>query len=305
MTTLMMIYRSKQDNLYFFTYKINQIVFTMLIKRLFLLCSIPAFVAGCAGFYDSQTPAPVYGNNTPIYANKPLPEQQSQAEQPQQPTTITEQAKPKPTVQEEVSETATTAPLKETNSIAPKVLKPEQLPSGQSLLTPAQEQELSALQQPVVAEVDEEPKPAPPKPKQKAPAIVAVQPETVVEVPPPPPSSPIFQPLEDFTSLSPVVGSLVLAANQDSEKGNVEAATTTLERASRIEPRNAALYYKLALLKLKSKPSQAEDLAKKSAQLAANDPSLKKHSWLLVAKARELQKDFKGAQEARDKASKF
>jgi tetratricopeptide (TPR) repeat protein len=278
----------------------------MLIKRLFLLCSIPAFVAGCAGFYDYQTPAPVYGNNTPIYANKPLPEQQSQAEQPQQQTKVIEQTKPKPTVQEEAGETVTTAPLKETNAIAPKILKPEQLPSGQSLLTPAQEQELSALQQPVVPELESESKPTP-KPKQKvpAPAIVAVQPETVVEVPPPPPSSPIFQPLENFTSLSPVVGSLVLAANQDSEKGNVEAATTTLERASRIEPRNAALYYKLALLKLKSKPSQAEDLAKKSAQLASNDPSLKKHSWLLVAKARELQKNFQGAQEARERADKF
>jgi tetratricopeptide (TPR) repeat protein len=279
----------------------------MLIKRLFLLCSIPAFVAGCAGFYDYQTPAPVYGNNTPIYANKPLPEQQSQAEQPQQQTKITEQATPKPTLQEEASETVvTTAPLKETNSIAPKILKPEQLPSGQSLLTPAQEQELSALQQPVVPELELEPESKPePKPKRKVAPIVAVQPETIVEVPPPPPSSPIFQPLENFTSLSPVVGSLVLAANQDSEKGNVEAATTTLERASRIEPRNAALYYKLALLKLKSKPSQAEDLAKKSAQLAANDPSLKKHSWLLVAKARELQKNFQGAKEARERADKF
>jgi tetratricopeptide (TPR) repeat protein len=102
-----------------------------------------------------------------------------------------------------------------------------------------------------------------------------------------------------------VVNSLVLAANEDDKKGNDEAATATLERASRIEPRNATLYYKMALLKLKSKPSQAEDLAKKSAQLAANDNNLKKHSWLLVAKARELQKDFDGAKEARAKANKF
>ena len=265
----------------------------MLIKRLFLLCSIPVFVTGCAEFYGSQSPAPVYGNNTPIYANKPVHQQQ--------PTT-TEQAK---SSNQESSETLTTAPLKGADSIATvKILKPEVLPSGQSLLTPTQEQELSALQQPVVPELDDsELKPeSKPKPKPKAPVII--EPLEPVNTPQPPAAT-NFQPLDTFNSTSPAVTSLVLAANEDSQKGNLESATMTLERASSIEPRNAGLYYKLALLKLKSKPSQAEDLAKKSAQLAANDPALKKHSWLLVAKARELQKNFQGAQEARDKASKF
>ena len=265
----------------------------MLIKRLFLLCSIPVFVTGCAEFYDSQPPAPVYGNNTPIYGNKPVHQQQPKA---------IEQAKPS---NQESTESVTTAPLKGTDSIATaKVLKPEVLPSGQSLLTPAQEQELSALQQPIVPELDDsETKPEPkPKPKPKTPVIV--EPQEPVNTPEPQAST-TFQPLDTFKSSSPAVTSLVLAANEDSQKGNLESATMTLERASSIEPRNAALYYKLALLKLKSKPSQAEDLAKKSAQLAANDPTLKKHSWLLVAKAREMQKNFQGAQEARDKASKF
>jgi hypothetical protein len=264
----------------------------MLIKRLILICSIPVFVTGCAEFLGSQPPAPVYGNNTPIYGNKPLPQQQPQA---------TEQAKPS---NQESTETLKTAPLKGTDTIASiKELKPEVLPSGQSLLTPSQEQELSALQQPVIPEFDSEPKPEP-KPKTEPKAPVIVEPQEAVNTPQQPVST-TFQPLETFKSTSPAVSSLMLAANEDSQKGNVESATMTLERASSIEPRNAALYYKLALLKLKSKPSQAEDLAKKSAQLAANDPTLKKHSWLLVAKARELQKNFQGAQEAREKASKF
>jgi predicted Zn-dependent protease len=106
--------------------------------------------------------------------------------------------------------------------------------------------------------------------------------------------------------LSPAVGALALAANQDSKSGNIEAATTTIERAIRIEPRNATLYYKLALLKLKqSKPRLAEDLAKKAILLATNDPQLKKHSWLLVARAREIQGDVKGGKEARTNADKF
>ena len=270
----------------------------MLIKRLFLICSIPALVTGCAEFYGSQPPAPVYGNNTPIYGNKPQPQK------PPEPIAQT----PKP-VAPDTTETVQTSPLLGTDSInKPQVLKPEPLPAGQAILTPAQEQELAALQQKPAApelgsvpEIELEPEEkSKPKPKPE-PKVEPVVEQTAPEVE----THTAFQPLETFTPLSPVVGSLVLAANEDSQKGNVESATTTLERASRIEPRNATLYYKLALLKLKSKPSQAEDLAKKSAQLAANDPALKKHSWLLVAKAREMQKDFKGAQEARAKASKY
>ena len=256
----------------------------MLIKRLFLICSVPVLITGCAEFLDTQPPAPVYGDGTPLYGNKPLPKEQAKTD-----TT-------KPTVKEP-SDTVKTTPLKGTAI----ELKPQPLPAGEKLLTPAQEQELSALQNPVMPELPEETEPKPkPKPKPEP------KPEPVVEVEPvEAPTSTAFQPLESFSPMSPVVGSLVLAANEDSQKGNVESASTTLERASRIEPRNATLYYKMALLQLKSKPSAAEDLAKKSALLAANDNALKKHSWLLVAKAREMQKNYKGAKEARDKASKY
>ena len=275
----------------------------MLIKRFILICSVPAFVTGCAEFFGNQPPAPVYGKDTPLYGNKPLP-----------------QEKPKPekqagsTHQEPPEETVKTSPLLSADSInKPKVLKPERLPEGQALLTPAQEQELAALQKKsAVPEQIPEPEPevepkAKPKPKKPEPVLKT---EAVVESPPTPEPvqeapNPGFQPLESFSPMSPAVGSLVLAANEDNQKGNVESATTTLERASRIEPRNATLYYKLALVKLNSKPSQAEDLAKKAALLASNDASLKKHSWLLVAKAREMQKDFAGAKEARAKASKY
>ena len=79
---------------------------------------------------------------------------------------------------------------------------------------------------------------------------------------------------------------------------------TIIERAIRIEPRNATLYYKLALLKLKSsKYREAEDLAKKAALLGFNDVAIKKHSWLLIAKARELQGNTESAKEARTKAN--
>jgi tetratricopeptide (TPR) repeat protein len=112
--------------------------------------------------------------------------------------------------------------------------------------------------------------------------------------------------LETFAPLSPAVGALASAANQSSQSGNIESATATIERAIRIEPRNATLYYKLALLRLKqSKPRLAEDLAKKAALLSSNDTKLKKHSWILVARAREMQGDLKGGKEARAKADKL
>jgi tetratricopeptide (TPR) repeat protein len=127
-------------------------------------------------------------------------------------------------------------------------------------------------------------------------------------VPTPPPASELtpFEPAEATAPLSPAVNALVLAANQNSKAGDLDSAAASIERAIRIEPRNAALFYKLALLRLKqSKPHLAEDLAKKSALLASTDNTLKKDCWLLIAHVREMQQDFAGAKEAREKADSF
>jgi hypothetical protein len=39
--------------------------------------------------------------------------------------------------------------------------------------------------------------------------------------------------------------------------------------------------------------------------LAGNDKALKKHSWLLIGRARDMQNNPDGAKEARKKAEKF
>jgi hypothetical protein len=138
------------------------------------------------------------------------------------------------------------------------------------------------------------------------------QPPAEVAKPAPPlePEAPkepeALQPLETFAPQSPAVGSLVMAANENSEGGNLDSAVSSIERAIRIEPRNATLYYKLAVLRLKqSKPRLAEDIARKAALLAVNDNNLKKHSWLLVANARELQNNVAGAKKAKAEAAKY
>jgi len=256
----------------------------MLIKRLFFICSLSSVITGCAEFYGSQPPAPVYQSRPAVYRKEP-----SYPAVPEQPKPASESIEIKP-----LQEPAIAAPVE----LKAEPLSPEQT---QSLLTPEQEQELAALEQAQNA--------APPAEAAPAPAVEAQTPpvETVQQnLPPAAPPAPAFEPLNSFAPLSPAVGALVIAANQNSEKGDIQSATTTIERAIRIEPRNATLYYKLALLRLKeAKPRLAEDLAKKSALLAANDTRLKKHSWLLIAKAREMQKNFDGAKEARAKADRF
>ena len=256
----------------------------MLMKRLFLLCSLTSFLAGCSEFYGSQPPAPVYGNESTIYGETtpPLPTPKA----------------PQPTTSEPIDQGSAdivkTKPLKEFVPITTPIEGLNTEP-----LTPEQEQQGQDSPAPDLAtSPPEEPKPAIPGTTEQT---VISAPKQEFVAPPPP-----FEPLETFAPLSPAVSALASAANQTSTSGNLESATTTIERAIRIEPRNATLYYKLALLRLKqSKPRLAEDLAKKAALLASNDNQLKKHSWLLVARAREIQGDLKGGKEARAKANKF
>ena len=281
----------------------------MLIKRLILILTLPTFLVGCSEFFGSQPPAPVYGNGSTVSgkAKPALPKRKPKAQKPKKVEPIIEESteivKTKP-LQEFVP---ITAPLE---ALEPEPLAPEQQQQqGLEALAPAQggvapSQGSSAPEQePAKPNIKPNTSPSP-SPSQE-PVVIAPKPEFLAP-PPPPPLPPAFEPLETFAPLSPAVGALALAAAQNSQSGNIESATTTIERAIRIEPRNATLYYKLALLKLKqSKPRLAEDLAKKAALLASNDAQLKKHSWLLVARAREMQGDLAGGKEARAKAGKF
>jgi len=263
----------------------------MFVKRLYLTACIPAIITGCAGF-GSQSPAPVYqGAGSRVYQeNLPNPVLEPTSHEAKGAETAIE-----------------IKPLETASSITTMEIQPEPLPAGteQGLLTPEQEQELAALEkgQPV-------PSATPESGAQPDAAAEPMSPQEAAAAEPPvavlPPAPPTFEPLQTFAPLSPVIGALVVAANKSSSQGNIDSATTTIERAIRIEPRNAILFYKLALLRLKqSKPRMAEDLAKKSALLASGDNQLKKHSWLLIAKAREMQNNVEGAKEAREKADKF
>lgn len=231
----------------------------MSLKRLVIICALPSVLAGCAEFYGSQPPAPVYGGQPK--SHKPPAGSQKRAKSGAASKSVVK-----------------TQPLKDFSAIKSEPLAPSELPSADTA-------------------------PAEPVPTEPA-TLEALEPS----VPAPPASSELtpFQPMESTAPLSPVVGALVSAANQNSKAGDLDSAAASIERAIRIEPRNATLLYKLAVLRLQqSKPRLAEDLAKKSALLAASNNALKKHCWLLIAHARELQQDFAGAKEARLKAESF
>ncbi len=83
-----------------------------------------------------------------------------------------------------------------------------------------------------------------------------------------------------------------------------EAASATLERALRIEPRNALLWHRLATIRLQQgKAPQAEQLALKSIALSAGKRDLQARNWALVARARWAQSDAAGARLAERKAA--
>ena len=104
----------------------------------------------------------------------------------------------------------------------------------------------------------------------------------------------------------PAVLALMSEAEESRTQGNFDTAAAKLERALRIQPRNAALWHELASVRLQQhKPRLAEDLAKKSNALAHHDRALKRKNWELIARARHLQEDEEGAQEAERKAQAF
>jgi hypothetical protein len=105
------------------------------------------------------------------------------------------------------------------------------------------------------------------------------------------------------TESNDAVVALLQTAEQQHRSGNSAAAAATLERALRIEPRNAVLWNRLAHVRFQQRrPGLAENLAAKSNALAAQDRDLMRDNWLLIGRARQAAGDVPGAEQARRKA---
>ncbi|NIW86315.1 MAG: tetratricopeptide repeat protein [Gammaproteobacteria bacterium] len=102
----------------------------------------------------------------------------------------------------------------------------------------------------------------------------------------------------------------VLALRQDAERqssvGRLDRAAALLERALRIEPRNAGLWHRLARVRLQQERLHlAESLALKSNSLAGGDPALQGQNWRLIARARRAAGDVEGAGRAERRAGEL
>lgn len=100
----------------------------------------------------------------------------------------------------------------------------------------------------------------------------------------------------------PIVALLDSAASYV-QNGELDKAGAALERALRIEPRNAGIWYDLAQIRLHQRQyQQAESLASKSNSLAGNDKALSARNWRLIAIARRAMGNSEGADAAEAQA---
>lgn len=96
---------------------------------------------------------------------------------------------------------------------------------------------------------------------------------------------------------------LLTTAQQQQGGGDLNGASSSLERAQRIAPREPQVLYRLAEVRLaQGDAAQAEQLARRGLTYASGRTSLQAGLWGLIAQARERQGDPAGAAEARQQA---
>lgn len=96
---------------------------------------------------------------------------------------------------------------------------------------------------------------------------------------------------------------LLTTAQQQQVSGDYNGASSSLERAQRIAPREPQVLYRLAQVRLaQGDAAQSEQLARRALTYANGRPDLQAGLWGIIAQAREKQGDSAGAALARQKA---
>jgi len=109
--------------------------------------------------------------------------------------------------------------------------------------------------------------------------------------------------LQQDEQLDGPVLALLTAARDQEGRGDLGGASSSLERAMRIAPREPQVFYRLAQVRLaQGDAAQAEQMAQRGLSYAAGRPTLQAGLWELIARAREQQGNAAGAAEARQKA---
>ncbi|MCP1497935.1 hypothetical protein J2Y86_002642 [Pseudomonas migulae] len=96
---------------------------------------------------------------------------------------------------------------------------------------------------------------------------------------------------------------LLTTAQQQQAGGDLNGASSSLERAQRVAPREPQVLYRLAQVRMaQGDAAQAEQFARRGLTFANGRPALQASLWELIAQAREKQGDSAGASLARQKA---
>ena len=115
-----------------------------------------------------------------------------------------------------------------------------------------------------------------------------VTPGPLTPTPPPPPRAP---PAARENHLSPATLSLVTQSRTLASHGDLDGASSTLDRALRIEPNNPLLWIELGRLRLlESDAHQAEGCARKALSLASGDHGTQAQAGRLLADALRAQR---------------
>ncbi len=135
-----------------------------------------------------------------------------------------------------------------------------------------------------------------------------VRPESA-PLPPPLPVPRLDQDVRSRSDFMPVpeegkaAGNLLASARKSLRSGQLNQAEMILERALRVEPRNARLWHEMAQVKYSLKDyEQVVQLCKKSNSLAGKDYGLIQQNWQLMEKAYIEKGQPEQAQRARIKS---
>lgn len=142
--------------------------------------------------------------------------------------------------------------------------------------------------------------PAPAAPAPAAPAPRPAQPAS----PSRPPAD--LPPAEISREGNQAVAALLDSADKYVKSNQLDKAGAALERALRVEPRNAGIWHDLAQIRLhQGQYQQAESLASKSNNLASSNRALQSRNWKVIAAARKATGNARGAEEAEAQASQL
>ena len=165
-------------------------------------------------------------------------------------------------------------------------------PGGGSIYVPMGGGEPSrAPEPPRTAEPEQEPEPR----------VWRKSEEPAVSEPEQPSRTPSYR--ESGDALPAAAVTLIRDADQRLQQGDSAGAISSLERAQRIAPRSAEVYFKLAEAYVAGDNlGAAEQFTLKGLSLAGNNSSLQRSGWLLLTDIRRARGNVAGASQAEERA---